>query len=568
MKRFKQISLLQFVDHSRVKKTKGVQFVDSESFKITKMAEDSSFVNKEYNVESEESDATIKEFHHHFLKIEDCCSSLSALKPSPNHTILFDVNVEDIPNVSYPATYTDKWEKHFVRLPCSSRNLYPVEENGNVVIKSRWELIEKSLLSDIKNSKDLERAILSYNSQYENQWNMSGLHDFFENVLSKEKTLEFFTHLLPAMILLALQLPVLCTQPIPLLERRKNHKITLSQMQVGCLLANAFFCTFPRRNTKHRKHTDPEYIWYPDINFNRLFIGTRKGIESKRAEKLKCILNYFQRITSEKPEGVITFHRIYHQESPEWSQSKEILRSMLVSSEGFIEKEGYGLLQVDFANKFVGGGVLGLGLVQEEIRFVLCPELILSRLFTERLDATEALLITGCEQFNKCTGYGNTFKWAGDFKDNTPHDNWKRKCTKVVAIDALSFQTEEDQYKIDRIKRELNKAYTGFSESEFDTLPAIATGNWGCGVFRGNPCLKSLIQFMAASQAGRDMIYFTFGNRELQQDISQMYTFLKEKCNTVGDLWKLLEAYSTAYTLKNDDDTPELYEFIYRTLNR
>ena len=34
------------------------------------------------------------------------------------------------------------------------------------------------------------------------------------------------------------------------------------------------------------------------------------------------------------------------------------------------------MLQVDFANKFIGGGVLGHGAVQEEIRFLICPELL------------------------------------------------------------------------------------------------------------------------------------------------------------------------------------------------
>ena len=36
-------------------------------------------------------------------------------------------------------------------------------------------------------------------------------------------------------------------------------------LQVACLLANAFFCTFPRRNSC--KHS--EYSTFPDINFNR-----------------------------------------------------------------------------------------------------------------------------------------------------------------------------------------------------------------------------------------------------------------------------------------------------------
>lgn len=50
---------------------------------------------------------------------------------------------------------------------------------------------------------------------------------------------------------------------------------------------------------------------------------------------------------------------------------------------------------MDFANRFVGGGVTGHGLVQEEIRFVINPELIVSRLFTEALEYNECLIITG-----------------------------------------------------------------------------------------------------------------------------------------------------------------------------
>ena len=52
-------------------------------------------------------------------------------------------------------------------------------------------------------------------------------------------------------------------------------------------------------------------------------------------------------------------------------------------------------LQVDFANMYIGGGVLGRGCVQEEIRFVICPELLLSLLFTEVLTDNEAVVITG-----------------------------------------------------------------------------------------------------------------------------------------------------------------------------
>lgn len=39
--------------------------------------------------------------------------------------------------------------------------------------------------------------------------------------------------------------------------------------------------------------------------------------------------------------------------------------------------------------------MLGYGCVQEEIRFVICPELLISRLFVEQLDDTEAVIVRG-----------------------------------------------------------------------------------------------------------------------------------------------------------------------------
>lgn len=50
---------------------------------------------------------------------------------------------------------------------------------------------------------------------------------------------------------------------------------------------------------------------------------------------------------------------------------------------------------MDFASSWIGGGVLSSGLVQEEILFLMHPELIVSRLFTEKLADNECLIITG-----------------------------------------------------------------------------------------------------------------------------------------------------------------------------
>ena len=46
----------------------------------------------------------------------------------------------------------------------------------------------------------------------------------------------------------------------------------------------------------------------------------------------------------------------------------------------------------------------------------------------------------------------------------------------------------------------------------------VATGNWGCGVFRGDPELKAVIQWMAASAAGCPaVVYHTFGDQRMSR---------------------------------------------------
>lgn len=101
--------------------------------------------------------------------------------------------------------------------------------------------------------------------------------------------------------------------------------------------------------------------------------------------------------------------------------------------------------------------MLGLGCVQEEIRFVICPELMVTMLVTEELDDTEALIVSGIERYSKYEGYSNTFKWKGDFVDETPRDNSGRRMTSIVAIDALYFRQSSLQFNMDNINRELNK---------------------------------------------------------------------------------------------------------------
>jgi hypothetical protein len=43
----------------------------------------------------------------------------------------------------------------------------------------------------------------------------------------------------------------------------------------------------------------------------------------------------------------------------------------------------------------------------------------------------------------------------------------------------------------------------------------VLTGGWGCGYFRGDPQLKAIIQWLAASSCNRQMVYGTWGDERV-----------------------------------------------------
>jgi len=488
-----------------------------------------------------------------------CLKLLPTLEPKPNHTVLFRPHILSVACPRpYPDTYRDSWDKYHVRMPCSPENLYPTLEKK---VQKRWELIEGTLLQPFQTSKDLEAAILTYNHHYRDKWNFEAWHSYCNVELNDKERDNLFSSLLPDMVNLALQLPSIVTQAPYLLKAGTQHSLTLSQKQVACLLANAFFCTYPRRNSLKNS----EFSNYPDINFSRLFRGVKDVVNVVKTEKLKTILHYFERVIADMPKGTVTYTRqlLEPRHTPKWQKSDTELKNLYVTSEGTIEDNGEGFLQVDFANRMVGGGVVGEGCVQEEIRFLMCPELILSRLFTEKLEPNESLLVTGAERFSSYSGYAQTFRWTGDYMDFTPRDRWGRRCTEIIAIDAHVFHCYSDQFRGSSLKRELDKAYCGFRSTTVDTpenLQAVATGNWGCGAFGGSIHLKALLQLMAAALAKRDMVYFTFGDKNFTQDLRIMHDFLIQRNVTVGKLWSGLSMYGKEF--KSQDSHISLYPYL------
>ncbi|XP_029636415.1 poly(ADP-ribose) glycohydrolase isoform X1 [Octopus sinensis] len=501
-------------------------------------------VQSYFDVQEENDDESQHSNSYPIEKMHRAPTPWSEEKLFPNtnkeHYIMFtlpdgyDPGKDDMLPKPSSGNFIDCWDENHVKMPCSIQSECVVEKQ----LKERWEVIQNALISNIKSPQELEVAILRYNYRYRNVWRFDGLRKFFDNMMEVEYQ-SFFTSLLPKIALLALRLPYLCNQPIPLLKKGKNRSISFSQEQIACLLANAFFCTFPRRNTMKQ---NMEYSNYPSINFTSLY----QNVNHCSQEKLKCLIHYFKRVTTKMPNGTITFQRQCLDKFPVWQTSMKTLSNFYCSSAGTIEDNGAGFLEVDFANKKIGGGVLTRGCVQEEIRFVICPELLISRLFTECLEKEECLIVKGFERFSAYSGYASTFLWKGDFQDKTVRNSWGRHVSQLSCIDAMVVSNYKNQFQQQNIIRELNKAYCGFHDhlqQDAGYLPAVCSGNWGCGAFGGDHQLKALIQMMACAEANRDLCYFTFKDKRLAKELCEMHKFLTSHFIIICQLMNLLEQF-------------------------
>ncbi|CAF5110588.1 unnamed protein product [Rotaria sp. Silwood1] len=313
------------------------------------------------------------------------------------------------------------------------------------------------------------------------------------NVYSAEERAQFISIILSKMISLALDVGNICSQPPPLLRNGTYRSVTMSQRQAGSLLACAFFCLFPHQ---FNDQISNQHQTYQSINFIHLF---RSGSPWK-LEKLKCILHYFRRICEDMPKGVLTFRRFALPDAwiPKWIESQKPLCKIHLRKDTTIE-DMHGLLQVDFANEFIvrslqGGGVMNEGIVQEEIRFTICTEMLVSVLICQVMLSNECIFLIGCEQYVTYSGYARTFKAKDNFIDKTPKDSWGRKLSHVVAMDAINYLNPLNQYTIESMNRELIKAYTCFRipKSMENFMFGVATGKWGCGAFNGDAQLKGM----------------------------------------------------------------------------
>ena len=331
---------------------------------------------------------------------------------------------------------------------------------------------------------------------------------------------------------------------LPILKTKdKNKSLELTRKQVALLFLLSFF-NFIEESKNNRFYV-----------YNILYSKYGAKFEFGR-----CFLNYLtiigkwleQENKKEEIKKILEEKIIYKRDNID---SQDYLNNNIDLCEIKLDKEkslfdGDDQYFIDFANKYIGGGTLTGGCVQEEILFAVQPEAIVSMFFMEVMDKDDAIGIYNTIKYSNYTGYGNKFRFENSSITN---DLTQIKKYKIIAIDAVDNRHFYNNYYYfsnnnqKDIIRDIHKAYVGFnlinSETEKNIEKTIATGNWGCGAFGGNHELKFIQQWIAASFAGvKKLDYFTFNRKEMEI-ACKYHNEIKDKYKTAKSLYEAITLY-------------------------
>ena len=394
--------------------------------------------------------------------------------------------------------------------------------------KQLWEKAKISLTKEPKDIKDINNIFFK------------GKCDFFDKIdkYHKKEGEEFFK-VYKNLQNLALDLENLFPEDnIPLLQKGTEDKYELTRKQIALLFLLSFFNLIDLTQEEKRE-TNSFSVFQVLLSSN----GTT-------FEFGRCFLNYLTIIGKWLWENnKILDEKIRYYRSKKTLDTKNLDKNVKLCDIQIFEEgslfDGKTSYIVDFANMFIGGGVLQGGCVQEEILFAIEPEAIVSMFFMEVMDVNDAIRIDNTIQYSNYTGYGFSFQFNGSAITDNNLDKIKKN-NKILAIDACIQKTERDgSINIEEIERDIQKAYSGFmlvhyEKEENNEEKSISTGNWGCGAFDGDHELKFFQQWIAASFAGiKRLDYYTFKDDEMLYIISK-FNRIKEKYTKAYKLYKVL----------------------------
>ena len=261
-----------------------------------------------------------------------------------------------------------------------------------------WESIKALFNTEIKTILDINLTFYKGNSKF-----FKEIEDSYP-----EEGIEFlkvYNNLRD----LVLNIETIFQPEINILQIGTTDKIILTRKQVALIFILGFFEIFERGQGK--LNTNERFSFYNILSSSR-------GADFSKG---RCFLNYLTVIGKwiEEKNPILEEKVAYIRENRKFNIKdyidKQKLCDIVINEKGSLFESDASFC-VDFANKYIGGGALSGGCVQEEILFAVEPEAIVSIFLMQKMDNNDAIRIDNLIQYSNYSGYGYTFKFEENAK--------------------------------------------------------------------------------------------------------------------------------------------------------
>lgn len=319
---------------------------------------------------------------------------------------------------------------------------------------------------------------------------------------------DFFSRIWEKIVLIALLLPAWFPQDsLPVLGRGEK-KLVLTRRQTACLVVHQFLRTLKPPDWKS-DGTHDFGIWYS---------RERQKQESTARAYLKALMVYFDEVVSRTDGMELENWDVVYALHEKHRHPLLDEKGVTLSKVDVVMVDEYDTLPASLglsggaavisANRYIG---FGQSATQEEIHVGISPEACPAVLVTPPLKDSQILVVEGAQAMVNLVGQRREIRVGQMGVPEGGIQSWQER--RMLFMDALELDLVDEgaqsQGRIlpdlleGNVQREIDKAYMAFSSGGF-TL--VRTGLWGCGAFCGDPAVKFLIMWYAASIAGVHLV--------------------------------------------------------------
>ncbi|KAK0739080.1 hypothetical protein B0T21DRAFT_346435 [Apiosordaria backusii] len=410
---------------------------------------------------------------------------------------------------SYPKFYLLPSSREY---KCDDRfSLHPTggqveDENGQVPF---WPVLRQVLSQPVNSTAGLIDILDTISVTLRGTSKPAGDYELLLEEITSLSCNIFFEKIWPRLVTVALEMPVLFPDDqLPVLgQNRASNHLRFSRRQVACLAVHQFLRTLSVPSWRDDDGTHDFGIWY----------SSQQRQPSAVRAYLRALMLYFSEVVCEDEQidiGVedwavdYTLHFLPERYDEIIAEDRPLAELKVVVVEKYDTSPAS--LGVDTnrqavvlsSNKIVG---FGQSATQEEVHVGISPEACPIVLVTPPLGKEQILKVRGAQAMVNIIGKGRdiTVETGMPFREGS-QTAWKQRT--MLFMDALELDLVDGGGLTDlgteNMARETAKAYTAFSSSLDGSMSEIRTGLWGCGAFGGDPEVKMLLLWLAASTAG------------------------------------------------------------------